>query len=88
MAPSTRTFGRRIRDHLLFSVVAIFGLFLVLRLFGVRSTVSGLFLSILITLALNVGLSYLTEARARRNARSPRSVPRGGGDIRWRDEDR
>lgn len=88
MATPTRPLGRRIRDHLTFSVVAVLALFFILRLLGIRSSVAGLFLSILITLALNVGLSYLTEARARSRARNPVPPPRGGGDIRWRDGDR
>ncbi len=95
VAPRSRSFTGRIRDQLLFSVVAVVVLFIALRLLGVRSTVPSLFLSVLLTLALNVGLSYWGEARARsarrRSATRPtRGTTRhtGGGDIRWRDEDR
>ncbi len=78
--------GHRVRDHLGFSVVEIGVLFIVLRLLGVRSTVAGFAMSVAITLALNVGLSYYQEHRAR-NPRPQREV-RGGGDIRFREDDR
>ena len=74
------------RDHLGFSIVAIGVLFIVLRLLGMRSTLGGFVLSVGITLALNVGLSYYYERRAR-SAR-PRPEARGGGDIRFREDDR
>lgn len=74
------------RDHIGFSVIAIGVLFIVLRLLGVRSTFAGFALSVGITLALNVGLSYYNEHRAR-NPR-PQQPARGGGDIRFREEDR
>lgn len=74
------------RDHIGFSVVAIGVLFIVLRLLGVRSTFAGFAMSVAITLALNVGLSYYQEHRAR-NPRPQRQV-RGGGDIRFREDDR
>lgn len=85
MSRRSRSLAQRIRDHLGFSVVAIGVLFIVLRLFGVRSTVAGFALSVAITIALNVGLSYYNDRRAR----SGRQVepPAGGGDIRWREDD-
>ena len=67
------------------SVVMIGVLFIVLRIAGLRSTFTSFLLSVIITIALNVGLSYYAEYRARR-PRTP--APRGGGDIRWREEDR
>ncbi|MGY5763985.1 hypothetical protein ACXET9_02130 [Brachybacterium sp. DNPG3] len=78
---------QRIRDHLGFSVGAIVVLFVVLRLLGFRSTLTGLLLSVLITLALNVGLSYYYDQRARRGRRPSRPA-RGGGDIRWSEDER
>ncbi|MCW1805411.1 hypothetical protein NLU66_15680 [Brachybacterium sp. NBEC-018] len=86
MSRSSRSLSQRIREHLGFSVVAILVLFILLRLLGVRSTVSGFFFSVLITLALNVGLSYWSEHRARTARRNPPA--QGGGDIRWREDDR
>jgi hypothetical protein len=74
-----------VRDHLGFSIVAIGVLFIVLRLLGMRSTLGGFVLSVGITLALNVGLSYYYERRAR-SPRPQREV-RGGGDIRFREAD-
>lgn len=65
MAPRSRSLTRRIRDQIGFSLVAVLVLFMVLRVFGVRSSVAGLGLSIVLTLALNVGLSYIGEQRAR-----------------------
>lgn len=76
----------RIRAHLGFSVVAILAIFIVLRLLGVRSTVSGFVLSVAVTLALNVGLSYYNDRRAR-SGRPRRDPTPGGGDIRWREDD-
>lgn len=69
----------------MFSVVAIGVLFIVLRLVGVRSTFAGFVMSVGITLALNIGLSYYNDYRAR----SPRrpAPSRGGGDIRWREDE-
>jgi hypothetical protein len=75
-----------VRDHLGFSIVAIGVLFIVLRLLGMRSTLGGFVLSVGITLALNVGLSYYYERRARSSR--PRQEARGGGDIRFREVDR
>lgn len=86
MSRRSRSLARRVREHLGFSVIAIGVLFVVLRLLGVRSTFAGFLLSVGITLALNVGLSYYNDHRAR-NPR-PRTAPRGGGDIRWREDDR
>ncbi|NMA77904.1 MAG: hypothetical protein GX960_11720 [Actinomycetales bacterium] len=77
---------QRVREHIGFSVIAIGVLFIVLRLVGVRSTFAGFALSVGITLALNVGLSYYNDYRAR-NPR-PQRETRGGGDIRFREDDR
>lgn len=76
---------RRVRDHIGFSVIAIGVLFIVLRLVGVRSTFAGFVLSVAITLALNVGLSYYTDYRAKHPR--PQRENRGGGDIRFREDD-
>lgn len=84
MSRRPRTLVQRIRDHLAFSVIAILILFIVLRLLGIRSTFTGFLMSVGITIALNVGLSYFSEFQARRNRDRP--APRGGGDIRWRDD--
>lgn len=77
---------QRVRDQLAFSVVAILVILIALRAVGIRSSVASLVLSILVTLFLNVGLSYWSEHRSRTAARRPRS--HDGGDIRWRDEHR
>ncbi|WP_114856515.1 hypothetical protein [Brachybacterium sp. YJGR34] len=86
MSRRPRTLFQRVRDHIGFSVVAIGVLFVVLRLLGVRSTFGGFALSVGITLALNVGLSYWADHRAK----NPRPAPRDGEDIRFREavEDR
>lgn len=86
MSRRTRSLAVRVREHLVFSVLAIGVLFIVLRLVGVRSTFMGFVMSVGITLALNVGLSYYHDRRAK-NPR-PRVEARGGGDIRWREDDR
>ncbi|MEY8655353.1 hypothetical protein [Brachybacterium paraconglomeratum] len=86
MSRRSRSLVQRVRDHLGFSIVAIGVLFIVLRLLGMRSTLGGFVLSVGITLALNVGLSYYYERRAR-NPR-PQREPRGDGDIRFREDDR
>lgn len=86
MSRRPRSLVQRVRDHIGFSVIAIGVLFIVLRLVGVRSTFAGFALSVGITLALNVAVSYYTEHRAR-NPRPQREV-RGGGDIRFREDDR
>lgn len=86
MSRRSRSLATRVREHIGFSVIAIGVLFIVLRLLGVRSTFAGFMLSVGITLALNVGLSYYNDRRAR-NPR-PQAAPRGGGDIRWREDDR
>ena len=65
------------------SLVILLVLFMLLRLAGIKSTVAGFVLSLVVTVLLNVGLSYVAEHRARRPATAP---VRGGGDIRWRDE--
>ena len=85
MSRRSRTLAQRVRDHIGFSVVAIGVLFVVLRLLGLRSTVAGFALSVGITLALNVGLSYYYDHRAK-NPR-PERRGRGGGDIRFREDD-
>lgn len=86
MSRPSRSLVQRVRDHLGFSIVAIGVLFIVLRLLGVRSTFGGFVLSVAITIALNVGLSYVQERRARDPR--PRRDVRGGGDIRFREDDR
>lgn len=86
MSRRSRSLVQRVRDHLGFSIVAIGVLFIVLRLLGMRSTLGGFVLSVGITLALNVGLSYYYERRAR-NPR-PQRGSRDGGDIRFREDDR
>src|SRR5690625_7500851 len=82
MSRRSRSLVQRIRDHIVFSVVAIGVLFIVLRLLGVRSTVAGFAFSVGVTLALNGGLSYYNDYRARSPKRRP--VPAGGGALRWR----
>lgn len=92
----SRSLGQRLRSQLVFSVVAVLALFVVLRMLGLRSPVSSIVLSVLLTLALNVGLSYLTDSRARRarpRTHRPARRPvepsrRRDADIRWRDEQR
>ncbi|WP_394215589.1 hypothetical protein [Brachybacterium vulturis] len=86
MSRRPRSLFQRVRDHIGFSVVAIGVLFILLRLLGVRSTFAGFALSVVITLGLNVGLSYYHDHRAR-NPR-PQRQARGGGDIRFREGDR
>ena len=85
MSRRSRNLVQRVRDHIVFSVVAIGVLFIVLRLLGMRSTVAGFVFSVGITLALNVGLSYYNDYRARSPERRP--APSGGGDIRWREDE-
>ncbi|EYT50706.1 hypothetical protein M3C58_05030 [Brachybacterium muris] len=89
--PRRRSLTQRIRDTLGFSVVAILVLFIILRLVGVRSTFSSFFLSVVITIALNVGLSYWGEHSARRRSQQDRSYDdrtRRDSDIRWREDER
>ena len=86
MSRRPRSLVQRVREHIGFSVIAIGVLFILLRLVGVRSTFAGFVLSVAITLALNVGLSYYNDHRAR-NPR-PQRPARGGGDIRFREDDR
>lgn len=85
MSRRSRSLVQRVREHIVFSVVAIGVLFIVLRLVGVRSTFAGFVMSVGITLALNIGLSYYNDHRAR-SPRRPTSS-RGGGDIRWREDE-
>lgn len=81
---------QRMRDQLMFSVVSILLLFVVLRVVGVRSSVGSIVLSIALTVMLNVALTYWADSRdAREQRRGARREPmRGGGDIRWREDDR
>jgi hypothetical protein len=88
VAPRSRSLTGRIRDQLGFSIAAILILFVVLRFVGVRSTVGSIFFSIIITIVLNVGLSYYYDHRARKDRSRGGPTPRrGGGDIRFRDDD-
>ena len=87
MSPRPRSLTQRIRDTLGFSVVAILVLFILLRLVGVRSTIPSLFLSIIITIGLNVGLSYYYDHRARSGRASSRRDDHVDEDIRWRRAD-
>lgn len=87
-----RSFIDRIKDHIGFSLIAVVVLFLILRVLGVRATISALVMSLLLTLGLNVGLSYYYEWRARREALNP---PRrrsdtsrdSRGQVEWFRED-
>ena len=91
VAPRSRSFSARVRDQLAFSVVAVLILFFLLKLVGIRSTFAGLFLSVVVTILLNVGLTYLGDARARharRTDRPARPARPSDGDIRWREEER
>lgn len=65
------------------SLVILLVLFMLLRLAGIKSTVAGFVLSLVVTVLLNVGLSYYSEYRSRRPAKA--TTPRDG-DIRWREE--
>lgn len=82
MPRRSRSFLQRIRDQIGFSLVTLLVLFMLLRLVGVRSTVASFVLSLVVTVGLNVALSYWSEHRAARPVPPPR-----GGDIRWRDDD-
>lgn len=89
--PKRKTLRQRIMDHLFFSVVVMTLFFVVLSLMGIKAKFASLVLSILITLALNVGLSYYYEwrrDREREAIRDGRTHSREGrdGDIRIRDE--
>src|SRR5690625_4013587 len=79
MSRRSRSLVQRIRDHIVFSVVAIGELFIVLRLLGMRSTVAGVAFSVGVALALKVGLSYYNEYRARTPER--RTVHAGRGEF-------
>lgn len=87
MSRRPRTLFQRVREHIGFSVVAIGVLFVLLRLLGLRSTFAGFMLSVGITLALNVALSYYSDYRAK-HPRPRRPSERGGGDIRFREDER
>ena len=78
-------------DHLFFSVVVMTLFFVVLSLMGIMAKFASLVLSILLTLALNVGLSYYYEWRRDRERAAIREGranvrDRRDGDIRMRDE--
>lgn len=78
-------------DHLFFSVVVMTLFFVVLSLMGIKAKFASLVLSILLTLALNVGLSYYYEWRRDRERVAIREGranvrDRRDGDIRMRDE--
>lgn len=89
--PQRRTLRQRIMDHLFFSVVVMTLFFVVLSLMGIKAKFASLVLSILLTLALNVGLSYYYEWRRDRERAAIREGranvrDRRDGDIRMRDE--
>ena len=89
--PQRRTLRQRIVDHLFFSVVVMTLFFVVLSLMGIKAKFASLVLSILLTLALNVGLSYYYEWRRDRERAAIREGranvrDRRDGDIRMRDE--
>ncbi len=89
--PKRKTLRQRIMDHLFFSIVVMTLFFVVLSLMGIKAKFASLVLSILLTLALNVGLSYYYEWRRDRERaaiREGRAQPRDprDGDIRMRDE--
>ncbi len=89
--PKRKTLRQRIMDHLFFSIVVMTLFFVVLSLMGIKAKFASLVLSILLTLALNVGLSYYYEWRRDRERaaiREGRAKPRDprDGDIRMRDE--
>ncbi|ANP26974.1 hypothetical protein DAD186_04170 [Dermabacter vaginalis] len=89
--PKRKTLRQRIMDHLFFSVVVMTLFFVVLSLMGIKAKFASLVLSILLTLALNVGLSYYYEWRRDRERaaiREGRANPRESrdGDIRMKDE--
>lgn len=72
----------------MFSVVAMTIIFIALRLLHVRATMAGLMISIVLTLALNVGLSYYYDAQSKRRAHDAaagRVARRPDGDIRFRE---
>lgn len=85
----TKSLGQRIRDHLFFSVVVMSAIFVVLSLAGIKARFASLVLSILLTLALNVGLSYYYEYRANRALSDEKSNSAGASiapdsDIRFK----
>lgn len=83
--PRRRSFGQRIKDHLVFSVVAMTVIFILLSVVGVKARFASLVLSIIITLALNVGLSYYNDYRAAKQARTAHLEQRPRDtDIRFR----
>lgn len=98
MASPSRSPSRRFRDQIAFSVAAVLVMVLVLRVLGVRSPVSSIFLSVLLTVGLNAALAAWGQHRERRARENQRIARRrderrrparaGGADIRWRDEDR
>lgn len=98
MPSTSRPLGRPFRDQIVFSIAAVLVMVLALRLLGVRSPISSVVLSILLTVALNAGLAAWGRHRERRIREDQRIARRrdglrhptrsGGGDIRWRDEER
>ncbi|MFC0675853.1 hypothetical protein [Brachybacterium hainanense] len=78
-----RSLAQRIRDQIGFSLVTLLVVFMLLKLVGLKATIPGFVLSLVITIGLNVALSYYADHKASR----PVPPPRGGGDIRWRDDD-
>ncbi|WP_058234789.1 hypothetical protein [Devriesea agamarum] len=64
MARRSRTLRQRIGNQLLFSIAVLTVLFFLLKFIGIRVTMPGLVLSIVITVALNVALSYWNVNRS------------------------
>lgn len=86
--PRRKSLGARTKDHLFFSVVVMTGIFVVLSVVGVKARFASLVMSILLTLALNVGLSYYYDHRAQKQweAQQRGFDPRPRDtDIRFRD---
>lgn len=79
-----RSLIQRIRDQLGFSLVTLLVLFVVLRALGLRATVSAFLVSLMLTIGVNVALSYWHDHRARREAERGLPHPPADGDIRWR----
>ena len=82
--PQRRTLRQRIMDHLFFSVVVMTLFFVVLSLMGIKAKFASLVLSILLTLALNVGLSYYYEWRRDRERAAIREGRECARQTRWR----
>ncbi|MGQ4537626.1 hypothetical protein ACUH94_03725 [Dermabacteraceae bacterium P7074] len=84
MARRTRTLRQRISDQLFFSAVMVTGIFMLLKLIGMRIGIQGLVLSIILTVAINVGMSYLpARGRSDRGAREQSLIaPEDRADYR------